>query len=212
MRLRGSQLALVVLVLVPWTTATNAYVNGTVVPNQATRAALVAGALPATLGLGSLLYGLTVLPALVALFGGGGFPLAGIFNSLFRQKSIRRSSGGDGNGTGNKEDTNAFLSLAQEALQRWDNAPDPCRRMFICQLSKEALQAGFLPDLRPLDDVFSGIFGGFSKTMKGKEGSFLPLPHQDLFIAARDGLRGCKAKYNCDAPLKPPRYPRKKTP
>ncbi|CAN7977340.1 unnamed protein product [Ixodes persulcatus] len=210
MRPRASQLALVVLVLVPCSTATIPYVNGTLVTNPATRAALVAGALPATLGLGSLLYGLTVLPALVALFGGGGFPLAGLFSSLFRQKSIRRSSGSDGSPTGGKEDSSAFLSLAQEALQRWDKAPDPCRRMFICQLSREALQAGFLPNLRPLDDIFSGIFGDFTKTLKGKEATMFP--HQDLFIAARDGLHGCKTKYNCDAPLKPPRYPRKKTP
>ncbi|KAH6937492.1 hypothetical protein HPB50_000759 [Hyalomma asiaticum] len=69
-----------------------------VTQQPANRAALMATALPATLGLGGILYGLTVLPALLALFGSGGaFPLTGLLGSLFREKrSVVAASYGAG--------------------------------------------------------------------------------------------------------------------
>ncbi|KAH9372004.1 hypothetical protein HPB48_000864 [Haemaphysalis longicornis] len=210
-------------------------------PQPANRATLVASALPATLGLGGLLYGLTVLPALLALFGSSGaFPLTGFLGSLFRDKSdhtiascklanteiparmtangpkltgscrygprsARRSSG---DGKESKRDASHLLAVVQEALQRWDGAPEACRSMFVCQVAKEALQAGYLPDMRPFDPLFALFLGDSGgKPSPGKDSKAL-FPHQTFFHAMRDGFRGCKAKYDCDAPLQPPRYPR----
>ncbi|XP_077552551.1 uncharacterized protein LOC144167027 [Haemaphysalis longicornis] len=175
-------------------------------PQPANRATLVASALPATLGLGGLLYGLTVLPALLALFGSSGaFPLTGFLGSLFRDKSVRRSSG---DGKESKRDASHLLAVVQEALQRWDGAPEACRSMFVCQVAKEALQAGYLPDMRPFDPLFALFLGDSGgKPSPGKDSKAL-FPHQTFFHAMRDGFRGCKAKYDCDAPLQPPRYPR----
>ncbi|XP_077512027.1 uncharacterized protein LOC144122956 isoform X1 [Amblyomma americanum] len=186
------------------------YGNRTLAGSQAqpaNRGALMATALPATLGLGGLLYGLTVLPALIALFGSGGaFPLTGFLGSLFREKSVRRSSSDDSAKA--KKDASNLLAVLQEALQRWDGASDSCRSMFVCQVAKEALNAGYLPDMRPFDGLFSLFLGDYGKSPStGKDAKAL-FPHQLFFHAMRDGFRGCKAKHDCDAPLQPPRYPR----
>ncbi|XP_075535495.1 uncharacterized protein LOC142571089 [Dermacentor variabilis] len=177
----------------------------------ANRGALMATALPATLGLGGILYGLTVLPALLALFGSGGaFPLTGFLGSLFREKSMRRSTSADGASA--KKDSGSLLAVLQEALQRWDGASEPCRSMFVCQVAKEALGAGYLPDMRPFDGLFQLFLGDYGKSASTSKDAKAMFPHQAFFHAMRDGFRGCKAKYDCDAPLQPPRYPRTRKP
>lgn len=177
----------------------------------ANRAALMATALPATLGLGGILYGLTVLPALLALFGSGGaFPLTGLLGSLFREKSTRRSTSSDGASV--KRDSSNMLSVLQEALKRWDGASEACRSMFMCQVAKEALNAGYLPDMRPFDGIFSLFLGDYGKSPSTSKDAKALFPHQAFFHAMRDGFRGCKAKYDCDSPLQPPRYPRTRKP
>ncbi|KAL1422497.1 hypothetical protein MTO96_022091 [Rhipicephalus appendiculatus] len=182
--------------------------GGPVTQQPANRAALMATALPATLGLGGILYGLTVLPALLALFGSGGaFPLTGLLGSLFREK---RSTSSDGASA--KRDSSNLLSVLQEALKRWDGASESCRSMFVCQVAKEALSAGYLPDMRPFDGIFSLFLGDYGKSPSTSKDAKALFPHQAFFHAMRDGFRGCKAKYDCDSPLQPPRYPRTRKP
>lgn len=195
-------------------TAASSYGNrtllggGPVTQQPANRAALMATALPATLGLGGILYGLTVLPALLALFGSGGaFPLTGLLGSLFREK---RSTSSDGASA--KKDSGNLLSVLQEALKRWDGASESCRSMFVCQVAKEALNAGYLPDMRPFDGIFSLFLGDSGKSPSTSKDAKALFPHQVFFHAMRDGFRGCKAKYDCDSPLQPPRYPRTRKP
>ncbi|XP_064456957.1 uncharacterized protein LOC135367598 [Ornithodoros turicata] len=182
-------------------------------PLDAQRRQALVSALPAaTAGLGGLLvggvlYGLSVIPAVIALLGtGGGLPLAGLFSSLFRRKSMRTSSdSGLGSFLGS-EDTQQLLELLRNALTRWDKASESCRKMYVCQLTAQASQSGLLPDMRALDDAVSLLFVGVSSAMGSG-------PTTDFLRAARDGLqkqRGCHTNYSCDTPLTAPRDPRKK--
>ncbi|KAH7966709.1 hypothetical protein HPB49_018783 [Dermacentor silvarum] len=123
---------------------------------------------------------------------------------------MRRSSSGDGASA--KKDSGSLLAVLQEALQRWDGASEACRSMFVCQVAKEALGAGYLPDMRPFDGVFQLFLGDYGKSASTSKDAKAMFPHQAFFHAMRDGFRGCKAKYDCDAPLQPPRYPRTRKP
>ncbi|XP_076314773.1 uncharacterized protein LOC143227148 [Tachypleus tridentatus] len=165
------------------------------------RQTLASNTLPMGLGglmMGSVLYGMTLVPAVMILLGGGniGSQLGGVLSSL----------GGLGKRSVKDQEVNLPLLDAQETkklinklhntFQIWNIKDEECRKFLVCEVYQEVASSGMGPDT----DIFFKTLSLIFRPNRKLKSSAQDLPDFDIYYnAARTGLEttDCGAFYSC---------------
>ncbi|CAG2162464.1 unnamed protein product [Oppiella nova] len=151
-----------------------------------------------TLMVSGVLYGLTVLPAIIALTSGA-TPLAGLFSSLGRRKRslVNESHIYRQLPLLTNEETYKFLTLFESTLAARKIESPGCKKYYTCKVFYAVLKSGEKPKLPVFENAIINVFG-IAVERKDYKIQFIPTVKL-YYNVAKDALKGesCARRYPC---------------
>ncbi|XP_054168590.1 uncharacterized protein LOC128965837 [Oppia nitens] len=151
-----------------------------------------------TLMMSGLLYGLTMLPAIIALTTGSS-PLAGLFSSLGRRKRslVNESYTYRQLPLLNNEETYKFLKLFESTLAARKIENPICKKYYTCKVYYQVLKSGEKPKLPVFENAIINVFG---IAVERRDFKLQLIPTVKMYYnVAKDALKGesCARRYPC---------------
>lgn len=100
-----------------------------------------------TVMMGGMLYGLSLIPAVVLALGGNGLPVGGILSSLGLSKRAVPETSSAKMPLLSETQTKRLLHMLQSAFKQWSIADEDCKQLFVCQMYRQVSSNGVSPDL-----------------------------------------------------------------
>ncbi|KFM79810.1 hypothetical protein X975_15120, partial [Stegodyphus mimosarum] len=100
-----------------------------------------------TVMMGGMLYGLSLIPAVVLALGGSGLPMSGVLSSLGLSKRALPETSSAKMPLLTESETRRLLQMLQSAFKQWNIADENCKQLFVCQMYRQVSSNGVTPDL-----------------------------------------------------------------
>ncbi|XP_022248888.1 uncharacterized protein LOC111087227 [Limulus polyphemus] len=165
------------------------------------RQTLASNTLPMGLGglmMGSVLYGMTLVPAVMVLLGGGniGSQLGGVLSSLGGLGKRSLTDQEESLPLLDAQGTKRLMTKLDNTFQMWNIRDEECRKFLVCEVYQEVASSGMGPDTDIFLKTISSMFRSNGKLKRSAQ----DLPDFDIYYnAARTGLdtTDCGAFYPC---------------
>lgn len=100
-----------------------------------------------TVMMGGMLYGLSLIPAVVLALGGNGLPVGGLLSSLGLSKRALPETSSAKMPLLSESQTRRLMQMLQAAFKQWNIADEECKQLFVCQMYRQVSSNGVSPDL-----------------------------------------------------------------
>ncbi|KAG8178115.1 hypothetical protein JTE90_017462 [Oedothorax gibbosus] len=160
-----------------------------------------------TVMMGGMLYGLSLIPAVVLALGGSGLPLGGMLSTLGLSKRALHSETSSAKlPLLTENQTRRLLQMLQSAFRQWNIADEHCKQLFVCQMYRQVSSNGVTPDLDLFKEALLHILERGGQRRAGRAAEHLLAEYEHYFHAARMGMAqdSCEANFpKCDLSLYP---------
>ncbi|KAF8786240.1 hypothetical protein HNY73_007983 [Argiope bruennichi] len=195
--------------------------NTTLAVNKGSRQSIFPGAFPpalASLGsfgslgglrtvmMGGMLYGLSLIPAIMLSLSGNGVALGGLLSSMGLSKRTFPETSSAKMPLLTESQTKRLLQMLQSAFKQWNVADEHCKQLFVCQMYRQVSNNGVTPDLELFKEALLHILERGGQRRAGKAAEHLLAEYEHYFAAARMGLKqeNCEGHYTkCSLSLYP---------
>ncbi|XP_015905111.1 uncharacterized protein [Parasteatoda tepidariorum] len=153
-----------------------------------------------TIMMGGMLYGLSLIPAVMMAMGGNG--LSGIMSSL----KLRRDTSSAKLPLLSESQTRRLLQMLHSAFRQWNVADDLCKQLFVCQMYRQVSQNGVSPDLELFKEALLHMLEKGGHKRAGRAAEQLLNEYNHYFVAAKLGMDqdNCEEHYQkCNLSLYP---------
>ncbi|CAL1288240.1 unnamed protein product [Larinioides sclopetarius] len=159
-----------------------------------------------TVMMGGMLYGLSLIPAIMLSLSGNGVALGGLLSSMGLSKRTFPETSSAKMPLLTETQTKRLLQMLQSAFKQWNVADEHCKQLFVCQMYRQVSNNGVTPDLELFKEALLHILERGGQRRAGRAAEHLLAEYEHYFAAARMGLRqeNCEAFYTkCSLSLYP---------
>ncbi|XP_054724328.1 uncharacterized protein LOC129234359 [Uloborus diversus] len=159
-----------------------------------------------TVMMGGMLYGLSLIPAVVLALGGNGLPMSGVLSSLGLSKRALPETSSAKMPLLSESQTRRLLQMLQSAFRQWNIADVNCKELFVCQMYRQVSSNGVTPDLDLFKEALLHILERGGQRRAGRAAEHLLAEYEHYFAAARMGMEQdeCETFYpKCNLSLYP---------
>ncbi|GIY79323.1 uncharacterized protein CEXT_614881 [Caerostris extrusa] len=159
-----------------------------------------------TVMMGGMLYGLSLIPAVVLALGGNGLPFGGMLSALGMKKRALPETSSAKMPLLSEPQTKRLLQMLQSAFRQWNVADEHCKQLFVCQMYRQVSSNGVTPDLELFKEALLHILERGGQRRAGRAAEHLLAEYEHYFAAARMGMKqdNCESHYSrCGLSLYP---------
>ncbi|GFU50481.1 uncharacterized protein NPIL_18691 [Nephila pilipes] len=159
-----------------------------------------------TVMMGGMLYGLSLIPAVVMALNGNGLALGGMLSSLGLSKRALPETSSAKMPLLSEIQTRRLLQMLQSAFKQWNVADELCKQLFVCQMYRQVSNNGVTPDLDLFKEALLHILERGGQRRAGRAAEHLLAEYEHYFAAARMGMNQgeCEASFSkCKLSLYP---------
>ncbi|GFQ76980.1 uncharacterized protein TNCT_637861 [Trichonephila clavata] len=141
-----------------------------------------------TVMMGGMLYGLSLIPAVVMALNGNGLALGGMLSSLGLSKRALPETSSAKMPLLSETQTKRLLQMLQSAFKQWNAADELCKQLFVCQMYRQVSNNGVTPDLDLFKEALLHILERGGQRRAGRAAEHLLAEYEHYFAAARMGM------------------------